>query len=42
MYRANEIFDEMRAYAGDPDGIFVGPSERLDALVQRIRLVQER
>jgi spermidine synthase len=42
LFRANAIYADMRHYASDPDGVFVGSPERLDALRARIRLVQER
>jgi spermidine synthase len=42
VFRADAIFAEMRTYASDPEGIFVGSQQRVDDLLARIKLVQER
>jgi spermidine synthase len=42
LYRADVIFADMLNYSKDPDGIFTGSSERLDALLQKIRANQGR
>jgi spermidine synthase len=36
LYRADTIFADMQTYIKDPDGIFTGSPERLDALIQKI------
>jgi spermidine synthase len=38
LYRADAIFTEMLGFSREPEGIFVGSPERLELLLQKIRL----
>jgi spermidine synthase len=42
LYRADVIFADMLNYAKEPDGVFTGSPERMQALTQRIRTNQGR
>jgi spermidine synthase len=42
LYRADVIFADMLNYAKEPDGVFTGSPEKLQALIQRIRTNQGR
>jgi spermidine synthase len=42
LYRADVIFADMLTHAKEPDGIFTGSPDRMQALVQRIRTNQGR
>ena len=42
LYRADVIYADMLNYARDPDGIFTGSAEKLDSLLQRIRVAHGR
>jgi spermidine synthase len=42
LYRADVIFADMLNYAKEPDGIFTGSPNRLQALTEKIRTNQGR
>jgi spermidine synthase len=42
LYQADAIFTEMVGYGREPDGIFVGSPERMESLLQKIRLTLRR
>ena len=42
LYRADVIFADMLNYAKEPDGVFTGSPEKMQALTQRIRTNQGR
>ena len=42
LYRADVIYADMLNYAKEPDGVFTGSPEKMQALTQRIRTNQGR